>query len=81
MKITRMRALAAIAAVLALALAAGAALAVETNTTLAAEAAADEVIVACRHPNGGWVRIVSSASACRAREQDRRDRRAIPAPG
>jgi Lamin Tail Domain len=69
MKITRMRALAAIAAVLALALAAGAALAVETNTTLAADAAADEVIVACRHPNGGWVRIVSSASACRTREQ------------
>ena len=61
MRITRMRALAALAAVLALALAAGGALAVGKNAKLSAAAAADEVIYACRHPNGGWVRIVSVA--------------------
>ena len=68
MRITRMRALVALAAVLALALATGGALAVGKNARIAAAAAADEVIYACRHPNGGWVRLVSSASACRARE-------------
>jgi hypothetical protein len=67
MRITRMRALAALAAVGALALAAGGALAVGRNTE--STAAADEVINACRHPNGGWVRIVSAPTACRAREQ------------
>ena len=70
MRITRMRALAALVALGAVALAAGGALAVQTSATAAAaEIAADEVIQACRHPNGGWVRIVSAASACRAREQ------------
>jgi hypothetical protein len=64
-----MRALAALAAVLALALAAGGALAVGKGARAAAvaELAAEEVIYACRHPNGGWVRLVSSAAACRAR--------------
>ena len=61
MRITRMRALVALAAVLALALATGGALAVGKNARIAAAAAADEVIYACRHPNGGCVR------ACRAR--------------
>jgi lamin tail-like protein len=69
MRITRMRALVALGAVLVLALATGGALAVGKNARIAAAAAADEVIYACRHPNGGWVRLVSSASACRAREQ------------
>jgi hypothetical protein len=68
MRITRFRALAALAAVTALALAAGGALAVGKNAKTAA-AAADEVVNACRHPNGGWVRIVSGPDACRAREQ------------
>jgi hypothetical protein len=68
MRITRMRAFAALAAAAALALAAGGALAVDKDA-LAAEAAADEVINACRHPNGGWVRIVSAPTGCRAREQ------------
>jgi len=69
MRITRMRALAALAAVGALALAAGAAVAVGKSASQAAAAEADEVIHACRHPNGGWVRIVSVDGACRAREQ------------
>ncbi len=69
MKITRMRALVALAAVGALALAAGGALAVGAKNTADAAAAEDDVINACRHPNGGWVRILSSAIACRAREQ------------
>ena len=65
MRTSRMRALAALAAVGALAAAAGGALAVGKAAT-AAEA---EVITACRHPNGGWVRIVTAESACRARER------------
>jgi hypothetical protein len=65
MKITRMRLLAAVAALASVAAAAGGALAVG-KATAAAEA---EVITACRHPNGGWVRIVAAESACRAREQ------------
>jgi hypothetical protein len=68
MRITRMRAFAALAAAAALALAAGGALAVG-KSALAAEVAADEIINACRHPNGGWVRIVSAPTGCRAREQ------------
>jgi hypothetical protein len=68
MRITRMRALAALAVVGALALAAGGALAMGKGAETTA-AAADEVINACRHPNGGWVRIVSATTACRAREQ------------
>ena len=53
MKITRMRALAALAAVGTLALAAGGALAVQKSTAAAAEI--EDVINACRHPNGGCV--------------------------
>ena len=56
MRITRMRALVALAAVLVLALATGGALAVGKNARIAAAAAEDEVIYACRHPNGGCVR-------------------------
>jgi hypothetical protein len=52
MRITRMRALAALAVVGALALAAGGALAMGKGAESTA-AAADEVINACRHPNGG----------------------------
>jgi Lamin Tail Domain len=66
MKISRMRVLAALAAVGAVTAAAGGALAVGKATTAAAEA---EIITACRHPNCGWVRIVAAESACRAREQ------------
>ena len=66
MKISRMHALAALAAVGAVTAAAGGALAVGKAAATAAEA---EVITACRHPNGGWVRIVAAESACRAREQ------------
>ena len=68
MKITRMRALVALASAGALALAAGGALAVGANDTTGA-AAAEDVINACRHPNGGWVRILSAAGSCRPREQ------------
>jgi nitrous oxide reductase len=50
MRITRMRALAALAA--AGALAAGGALAVQKSATAAA-AEIEDVINACRHPNGG----------------------------
>ncbi len=64
MRITRMRALAGLVATSVAAGIAGTALAVG-----AAEEAADEVVQACRHPNGGWVRIVSDASRCRAKEQ------------
>ena len=68
MRITRMRVLAALATVGALALAAGGALAVQGSATAAA-AEIEDVIHACRHPNGGWVRIVGAAGACRPREQ------------
>jgi Lamin Tail Domain len=67
MKITRVRGLAALAAVGTLAAAAGGAVAVSKT---GAEAAAEETIInACRHPNGGWVRIVAAPTACRSREQ------------
>jgi Lamin Tail Domain len=71
MRITRMQGLAVLATLAALAVAAGGALAVGkgARTTAAEAAAAEEVINACRHPNGGWVRIVSEPTACRAREQ------------
>ena len=29
----------------------------------------DDAIHACRHPNGGWVRIVGAGDSCRSREQ------------
>ena len=64
MKITRLRVLAALLA--------GGAVAVATGTALALGGAQTEAsaIHACRHPNGGWVRIVGSADgACRPREQ------------
>jgi lamin tail-like protein len=64
MRITRMRALAALLAVAAAAGATGTALAVGGG-----DAAAEEVVNACRHPNGGWVRIVSDPGKCRPREQ------------
>jgi hypothetical protein len=67
MRITRMRALVVLATAAALALAAGGALAVQKSTTAAAEI--EDVINACRHPNGGWVRIVGADGVCRSREQ------------
>ncbi|HEU4450607.1 MAG TPA: lamin tail domain-containing protein [Gaiellaceae bacterium] len=67
MRITRMRTLAVATAALAAAGIAGAALAVGGEAAAAAEA--EDVIQACRHPNGGWVRIVAEASSCRAKEQ------------
>ena len=66
MKISRMHVLAALAAVGAVTAAAGGALAVSKATATAAQA---EAITACRHPNGGWVRIVAAEAACRSREQ------------
>lgn len=36
---------------------------------LAGQGAETDVIHACRHPNGGWVRVVSAEGACRPREQ------------
>lgn len=67
MRITRMRTLAVATAALAAAGIAGAALAVGGEAAAAAEA--EDVIQACRHPNGGWVRIVAETSSCRAKEQ------------
>jgi hypothetical protein len=63
MKMTRLRALVALSA-------AGAVVAV-TGTALAIEVAEadDGAIHACRHPNGGWVRIVTAETRCRPREQ------------
>ena len=49
-----------------LASAAGAALALSGAAAAQQE---DEAVHACRHPNGGWVRIVQSADSCRPREQ------------
>jgi Lamin Tail Domain len=69
MRITRTRALAALAAGLVMTLAAGGALAVAKTGAAADAVAIDDVINACRHPNGGWVRIVAAADACRSREQ------------
>ncbi len=56
--------LVALGAAAALATAVGAAIAVTR-----ADAAADAEIQACRHPNGGWVRILSGSGSCRPREQ------------
>jgi hypothetical protein len=64
MRITRMRALG-----VALAACAGAAAAWAAFALAGTNAEADSVIHACRHPNGGWVRIVSTEGACRPREQ------------
>ena len=66
MRITRMRALAALLTVCAAAGATGTAVAVGGGD---AAAAAEEIVHACRHPNGGWVRVVSDAGKCRPREQ------------
>ncbi|MGH3057034.1 MAG: lamin tail domain-containing protein [Gaiellaceae bacterium] len=66
MRITRMRALALSLAAGTAAGAAGAAVALGGGSG----AAAEEVVNACRHPNGGWVRIVAEAGKCRPREQE-----------
>jgi hypothetical protein len=63
MKITRIRALGAALAAVAVAGAACAAVA------LGGGGSNDTVIQACRHPNGGWLRIVATEAACRPREQ------------
>jgi len=68
MRITRMRALAVSLAACAAAGAAGTAVAVGGGS--GAAAAAEEAVHACRHPNGGWVRIVAEAGTCRPREQE-----------
>ena len=65
MKIRWTHVLAVLAAAAAVAAVATGALAV-TGSTLAAT---DGVITACKHPNGGWIRLVGAASDCRAREQ------------
>jgi hypothetical protein len=62
MKITRMRGV-IVALAAAAAVAAGAAFALGTG------ASADAVIHACRHANGGWLRIPAHEGACRARER------------
>lgn len=67
MRITRMRALAVSLAACAAAGAAGTAVAVGGGSDAAA---AEDVVHACRHPNGGWVRIVAEAGKCRPREQE-----------
>jgi hypothetical protein len=63
MKITRMHTLAAALAAGAAAVAAG------TSVALGGGESEESAIHACRHPNGGWVRIVASETACRPREQ------------
>jgi hypothetical protein len=62
MRIKRMRGV-IVALVAAGAVAAGAAFALGTG------ASADGVIHACRHANGGWLRIPAREGACRARER------------
>jgi hypothetical protein len=62
-----MRALAVSLAACAAAGAAGTAVAVGGGS---GAAAAEEIVHACRHPNGGWVRIVAEAGKCRPREQE-----------
>lgn len=64
MEITRMRAVAVAASAVGAALAAGATLALggEPGT-------GDAVIHACRHANGGWLRIPAREGACRPRER------------
>lgn len=65
MKIRWTHVLAVLAAAAAVAAVATGAFAV-TGSTLAAT---DGVITACKHPNGGWIRLVNAASDCRSREQ------------
>jgi hypothetical protein len=49
---------------------AGAVAAVGATTVSGAAAGDDENIIhACRHPQGGWLRVVSSATACKKRER------------
>ncbi|MGH3372588.1 MAG: lamin tail domain-containing protein, partial [Nocardioidaceae bacterium] len=64
MRITPLGALVALVVVGAAAAAGGAALALAQSSS-----AEEAVIHACRHPNGGWVRIVPAGTACRPREQ------------
>ena len=66
MKFRTIHALVALAVVCAIAAVAGRALAVTSGSALAA---ADSVIHACKHPNGGWVRIIDGTASCRSREQ------------
>ena len=62
----RTKVLAGLVATSALALAAGAALAMSGAAAAQQE---EEAVHACRHPNGGWVRIVQNPDSCRPREQ------------
>jgi hypothetical protein len=64
MRITPKHVLAALAAVGAVAAVATGAFAVSSSAV-----ATDGTITACRHPHGGWIRIVTGAEGCRSREQ------------
>ena len=64
MKFRTIHALVALVVVCAIAAVAGRALAVTSSSA----AAADTVIHACKHPNGGWVRIIEGTASCRSRE-------------
>jgi Lamin Tail Domain len=65
MKSRRRNLLGALGLACAAAIAAGGVLAVGGG----AATTADDSIHACRHPNGGWVRIIASGDSCRSREQ------------
>jgi hypothetical protein len=77
-----MRALAVLAAVCVVAIAAGAALAVGKSARVTA-AAAEEVINACRHPNGGCVRtrLMRPGAAGRGRGETEETMRYRGQPG
>jgi lamin tail-like protein len=62
MRITRMRVLAAVVA-------AGALAGIGSAAVVAAGDSGDGVIHACRHPNGGWLRMIAADGSCRQREQ------------
>ncbi len=62
---TRTKLVAAVAAGV-LAAAAGSALALSGSAAAQQE---NEAVHACKHPNGGWVRLVQTAGSCRPREQ------------
>lgn len=55
--------------VLVAAVAAGALAGVGSAAVAVSGDAADDVIHACRHPNGGWLRVLAADGSCRQREQ------------
>jgi hypothetical protein len=64
MKIRTIHVLAVLAVLGAVAAVAGRALAVTGTSAVAA----DGVIHACKHPNGGWIRVIDATASCRPRE-------------